>query len=198
VGCHGSSHPKDAPDLTDTPGPHGFLQSYRSLFGIEKHMPTPLGEGYREAYPDMPDLERDEDVLYEVTKKRIYSPHGLLSLSDHMSGPEVTEPRQFGSHRSRLVLSLLEDAVHQKDVNLSADEWETLVTWVDANAPYRSTYYQYFNSGGEILPHAIQVRIELDPPFQAGEKSCRVIARQKPFPDQDAAVRLPPGDPQAH
>jgi len=97
-----------------------------------------------------------------------------------MSGPEVTQPKQFGSFQSRLVLSLLHDEAHQKDVSLSKDEWETLVTWVDANAPYRSTYYQYFDPDGEVLPKAQKVRVELDPPFKAGEKAYRIVADQPP------------------
>ena len=93
-----------------------------------------------------------------------------------MSGPEVTEPKQFGSHRSTLVLSLFDAEAHRKDVALGRDEWETLVTWVDANAPYCSTYYQYFDSQGKLLPRAKQVRVELDPPFRPGEKSFRIVA----------------------
>jgi len=176
VKCHGSEDPDEGLDLTDSRGPHGFVQSYRSLFGITKDMPTPLGEGYREADADMPNLEKDEDVLYEAVKKRIYNPGGLLCLSNHMSGPEVTQPKQFGSHRSRLVLSLLNDEAHRKEVSLSKDEWETLVTWVDANAPYRSTYFQYFDSDGKVLPKARRVRVELDPPFKAGEKAYRIVS----------------------
>jgi len=180
VQCHGAEDPDKGLDLTDSRDPHGFVQSYRSLFGITKDMPTPLGEGYREADEAMPNLEKDEGVLYETVKKRIYSPGGLLCLSNHMSGPEVTQPKQFGSFQSRLVLSLLHDEAHQKDVSLSKDEWETLVTWVDANAPYRSTYYQYFDPDGEVLPKAQKVRVELDPPFKAGEKAYRIVADQPP------------------
>ncbi len=99
-----------------------------------------------------------------------------------MSGPEVSQPKQFGSHQSRLVLSLLNDEVHRQEVMLSSDEWETLVTWVDANAPYHSTYYQYFDSNGTILPNAIRVRVELDPPFKVGEKTYRIVALQPPDP----------------
>lgn len=178
VQCHGVEEPDKGLDLTNTRDPHGFAQSYRSLFGITKDMPTPLGEGYREADEEMPNLEQDEGVLYETVKKRIYNPGGLLCLSNHMSGPEVTQPKQFGSHQSRLVLSLLNNEVHQKDVSLSKDEWETLVTWVDANAPYRSTYYQYFESDGKVFPKAKKVRVELDPPFKAGEKAYRIVADQ--------------------
>ena len=72
------------------------------------------------------------------------------------------------------MLSLLNDEVHRKDVVLSRDEWETLVTWVDANSPYHSTYFQYFDSQGKLLPAAVRVRIELDPPFKSGEKTQRI------------------------
>ncbi|NQT16363.1 MAG: hypothetical protein HQ582_26635, partial [Planctomycetes bacterium] len=176
VECHGAEEAEKGLDLTNARGPHGFVQSYRSLFGIKPDMPTPLGEGFREAYHDMPNLEGAEGTLYESVKAAIYSPDGLLSLSNHMSGPEVTAPKQFGSHRSRLVLSLLNHEAHREDVSLSSDEWETLVTWVDANAPYHSTYFQYFDSDGKMLPNAIRVRIDLDPPFKAGEKAYRVVA----------------------
>jgi hypothetical protein len=151
-------------------------------------MPTPLGEGFREAYHEMPDLEGAEGTAYEAVKAAIYSPDGLLSLSNHMSGPEVTAPKQFGSHRSRLVVSLLSDDAHRNDVSLSRDEWETLVTWVDANAPYHSTYFEYFDPEGRMLPNAIRVRIELDPPFKAGEKTYRVVA-DRDLPEAREAAR---------
>ena len=173
--CHGADDPEKGLDLTGSRDPHGFAQSYRSLFGIQPDMPTPLGEGYREAYGEMPNLENQEGALYQAVKKSIYTPGGLLSLSNHMSGPEVTQPKQFGSHRSRLILSLLNEETHQKEVSLTSDEWETLVTWVDANAPYHSTYFQYFDSNGNLLPNAIRVQVELDPPFAAGEKTFRIV-----------------------
>jgi hypothetical protein len=181
VRCHDATDPDKGLDLTATRDPYGFVQSYRSLFGIKPDMPTPLGEGFREAYAEIPQLEKPEDVLYEAVKRQIYSPGGLLCLSNHMSGPEVTQPKQFGSHQSRLVLSLLHDAAHQKDMVLSRDEWETLLTWVDANAPYSATYYQYFDAHGKLLPQPLRVHVELDPPFQAGEKSCRIVA-SRPSP----------------
>jgi len=195
VRCHGEQDPAKGLDLTDVRDPYGFVQSYRSLFGIQKNMPTPLGEGYREAYAEIPNLQPEEGALYEAVKTRIYSPGGLLCLSNHMSGPEVTQPKQFGSHRSRFVLSLLHDEAHRKDMALSADEWETLVTWVDANAPYYSTYYQYFDADGKLLPQARRVRIELDPPFQSGEKSQRFVT-DRPTPrerETAQAVVLPSG-----
>ena len=78
-------------------------------------MPTPLGEGYREAYPDIPLLQPAEGAFFESVRASIYGATGLLCLSNHMSGPEVTQPRQFGSHRSPLVLTLLHDETHKKE-----------------------------------------------------------------------------------
>ncbi len=175
VRCHGAE-PQHKLDLTATRDPHGFVQSYRSLFGLPGDVPTPLGEGFREANPDMPLLQPEEGNLYETVKAGIYVPGGLLCLSNHMSGPEVTAPKQFGSHRSRLVLTLLQDETHRREVALTEDQWETLVTWVDANAPYSGRFYQYFDSDGKLLPHAVQVDVDLDPPFQHGEKGYRVVA----------------------
>ncbi len=175
VRCHGAE-PQQKLDLTGVRDPYGFVQSYRSLFGISKDMPTPLGEGYREAYPDMPLLQPAESAFFESVRASIYNATGLLCLSNHMSGPEVTQPKQFGSHRSPLVLTLLHDETHKKEVVLNSAEWETLVTWVDANAPYYATFFQYFDSNGKALPTAIRVRIDLDPPFKPGEKSSRIAA----------------------
>ena len=124
-------------------------------------------QGYPEAFPDIPRREPSEGAIFQSLQDRIYRPGGLLCLSSHVSGTEVTQPKQFGSHASRLILTLLHAEAHRKDVTLSKDEWQTLVTWVDANAPYHSTYFQYFDSRGKLLPRPLRVRIDLDPPFNA-------------------------------
>lgn len=187
VRCHNATDPQSDLDLAGNRDSQGFVQSYRSLFGITKDMPTPLGEGYREAFASLPQLEPAESDLFEAMKNRIYAPGGLLCLSNHMSGPEVTAPKQFGSHQSRLVLTLLNDTLHRDEVDLTAAEWETLVTWVDANAPYFATFYQYFDAQGTALPLPIRVQVKLDPPFKAGEKSSHIVAESVPG---DVALRL--------
>ena len=60
----------------------------------------------------------------------------LVSTADRFSNAGITQPKQFGSHQSRLIHTLLEDPFHRKSVKLNPDEWETIVTWIDANAPY--------------------------------------------------------------
>jgi len=72
----------------------------------------------------------------------------LVSCSNRFSGAEVTRPKQFGSHRSPLVLVLLEDELHTREVNLSPAEWLSLVSWVDANAPYYDAFFNKRPAGG--------------------------------------------------
>jgi len=60
----------------------------------------------------------------------------LVSTADRFSNASVTQPKQFGSHRSRLIRVLIDDPLHRDQVKLEPDEWTALVTWVDANAPY--------------------------------------------------------------
>jgi hypothetical protein len=64
----------------------------------------------------------------------------LVSTADRFSNASVTQPKQFGSHRSRLTCVLIDDPLHLERVKLSPDEWTALVTWVDANAPYHDGF----------------------------------------------------------
>ena len=45
----------------------------------------------------------------------------------------------FGSHKSRLIAAVRGEA-HKPRLNLSSNDWLTLVTWVDANGPYHSDF----------------------------------------------------------
>ncbi len=64
----------------------------------------------------------------------------LVSCSDRFSNGAVTQPMQFGSHKSPLIGVLLSDELHKKEVQLDRNEWRALVTWVDANAPYHDGF----------------------------------------------------------
>ena len=64
----------------------------------------------------------------------------LVACSDRFSNAAVTQPLQFGSHRSRAVRVLLDDPLHRDKVQLSPADWDALVTWVDANAPYHDAF----------------------------------------------------------
>jgi len=93
----------------------------------------------------------------------------LVSLSNRFDGSAVTEPKQFGSHRSRLVEVLLNDKLHREEAELSQDEWLTLVTWIDANAPYYDTFYNRRpRDGGEPRRDVV---VELPAPFGVGPRA---------------------------
>jgi hypothetical protein len=90
----------------------------------------------------------------------------LVSCSDRFSDAAVTRPKQFGSHRSRLVRVLLDDPLHQTEAKLSADEWTALVTWIDANSPYYDTFFNKRPADGG--PPRRDIRLQLPDPFVAG------------------------------
>ncbi|MBT4818239.1 MAG: hypothetical protein HON70_21205, partial [Lentisphaerae bacterium] len=71
----------------------------------------------------------------------------LVSTASRFSGAEVSKPRQFGSHRSRLIQVLMTDTRHREAVTLTGDEWLALVTWVDANAPYYDAFVDKRSAG---------------------------------------------------
>jgi len=47
--------------------------------------------------------------------------------------------------------NLLEDPKHLKEVTLPKDDWQALVTWVDANAPYHDKFYNRRPPDGEPI-----------------------------------------------
>jgi hypothetical protein len=65
----------------------------------------------------------------------------LLSIADRLSDASITQPLQFGSSRSRLIGVLRDDPLHRDEVELREDQWLTLVTWIDANAPYHDRFF---------------------------------------------------------
>lgn len=168
--CHGHESPKGGLDLTADRQPDGFAQSYRSLFGLQRGQQTPVsGDKQSPVWPGAtPKL--DKEWYAKILENR--APGQLVAVSDRTTAPwtkpvdaSISQPLQFGSHRSKLVLTLLNDPLHQKESKLSAGEWLTLVTWVDANAPYASTFFQKFSNDGQRLEPPQSVRVELPPPF---------------------------------
>ena len=71
----------------------------------------------------------------------------LVSVSNRFDGADVTRPKQFGSHLSPFITAL-RDALHRKEVKLSPADWLSLVTWVDANAPYYDAFVNKRPPGG--------------------------------------------------
>ena len=155
VRCHGAKDPKKGLDLTASRDPYGFMQSYRSLFGIKRDVPTPLGEGYPRG------LRRDAEpaagrgrALRSGQAAHLQARRPALPVEPHERAGGHRSPSSSARTAAGWCSRCLDGEAHRKDVALSRDEWETLVTWVDANAPYYSTYFQYFDSSGKLLPRA--------------------------------------------
>ncbi len=140
VKCHGRQEPAGGIELTGRKI-GGYNQSYRSMFGLKPDQPTPAQSFYIRMWArDDPEWssEGERDWFSKYFNNDL--PGQLVAISNYKSGPEVTEPYQFGSHRSRLITALLEKPVHREKVRLSEDDWRALVTWVDLNAFYHATY----------------------------------------------------------
>jgi hypothetical protein len=120
--CHGGPEPAGNLDLSADKDGGEFCRSYRNLL------------------PDGHILRRDtKNVAIEMP---------LISISNRFSDGGVTPPYAFGSHRSKLTLRLLDDKEHREESGLTEDEWRTIVTWVDANAPYYGSFINKRPAGG--------------------------------------------------
>jgi hypothetical protein len=89
----------------------------------------------------------------------------LVSVSNRFSNAAITEPMEFGSHKSRLIQVLREDKLHQDEAQLSRRQWIALVTWVDLNAPYYDTFFNRRPAGSDGPRR--DILLELPDPFAA-------------------------------
>ncbi|MHC4460134.1 MAG: HzsA-related protein, partial [Planctomycetota bacterium] len=65
--------------------------------------------------------------------------HKLVSWSDVQGDARITQPLEFGSHKSKLV-QVLRAGTCSKRARLTPLEWLRLVTWIDGNAPYHDGF----------------------------------------------------------
>jgi hypothetical protein len=65
--------------------------------------------------------------------------HKLVAWSPVQGDAAVTQPLQFGSHRSKLV-RVLRDGACSDRAKLNDEEWYRLIAWIDANAPYHDGF----------------------------------------------------------
>ena len=77
--------------------------------------------------------------------------HKLVAWSAIHGDAAVTQPLEFGSHKSPLV-QVLRDGACSKRALLSDEEWLRLVTWIDANAPYHD---RFVNKRAESRPYSL-------------------------------------------
>lgn len=112
VGCHGGLKPAGGLDFSG-----GLTAS------------PPRGPGYAEPIAGY-GLNRAFETI--IANK-------LVAWSDIHGDAGVTQPLSFGSHKSRLI-QVLRDGPCADRVNLSPSDWQRLVTWIDANAPYHDQF----------------------------------------------------------
>lgn len=67
--------------------------------------------------------------------------HGLVARSNVGDDARITQPLEFGSHKSRLI-AVLEEKPHSERVALGAEDRLRLTAWIDANGPYRGSFIQ--------------------------------------------------------
>lgn len=140
ISCHGTEKPMGGIDLSGR-RIGGYFQSYRTMFGLKPDEPTPAREHHvrtwhREDSGFTSEGEKDYYKKYFANELR----GQLVSIANYMSGIEVTKPYEFGSHKSKLITVLLKSPLHREKVNMPRHDWIDLVTWVDLNAFYHSTY----------------------------------------------------------
>jgi len=112
VACHGGLKPSAGLDLSGglTPGP-------RQGPG---HADYVAGYGANRAY---------ETIVA----------HNLVSWSPVQGDAAITQPYQFGSHRSKLV-DVLRTGACARRARLNTNQWIRLVTWIDGNATYHDRF----------------------------------------------------------
>jgi hypothetical protein len=119
VKCHGPRDPKGGIDLSGTAVP-GSEDTYR----------FPADRGFNRSFLTILGFAPDAAARLPRT---VTGPAPLVALADRLGDGSVSRPLEFGSHRSKLIGLLLGG---HEDVRLSREEWITLATWVDANAPF--------------------------------------------------------------
>jgi hypothetical protein len=70
----------------------------------------------------------------------------LVAISNCNMNGAITKVKQFGSHVSKLTQAIR--SREKMDVSLTDAEWQSLVTWVDANTPYSGEMYHLRTADG--------------------------------------------------
>jgi hypothetical protein len=122
VKCHGPKDPKGNLALTASKDKAGYMQSYRSLFGMKP------GESFPKNFRRVKD-----NPTWDAMNTKV-----AFFLNE--TAGEVTQPKQFGSPQAPLAKKLLADPKHYK--LLTREELQLIMAWLDVRAPYFDSYYQ--------------------------------------------------------
>jgi hypothetical protein len=135
VKCHGADKPKAGLDLTARRDQYGFMQSYRSVFGLKPTDPTPRVVWGADGGVPRNKRSRQRSVDHPWWNQMF---EGVLVRGG--TDGLVTEVKQFGAHQCPLTLKLHKDPKHRK--LLTDEEMRALACWVDVQVPYFDTYMQ--------------------------------------------------------
>ncbi len=174
--CHSRNDPEAGIEFSSRRDGYGLLQSYRSLFGLKWGDPMPgsknLHKWFRELWPHYrPGVTEPMDHSdSRAWFRKVYAgraPGQLVSVLNHQGSFFLSMPKAFGSHRSKLITTLTRHPRHRKvRRGLTADEWETLVTFVDAGAPYSGKMLMKYDRTGRDLPRVMQVEYVYPDPWE--------------------------------
>ncbi len=177
VSCHGQDNPEGGIELTSRKDGYGFMQGYRSLFGIKWGDPLPMEDSHAKWYETWVSEYRGSLAEYDGEVRRDFQhklPRSgqvegqLVSVIDRQSDASISRPYQFGSTQSRLATTLIDEkSPHFGVVELTDGEWETLVAWIDANAPYSGKFYLKQGPGGTLLEKVIPVEVRYPDPWDS-------------------------------
>jgi hypothetical protein len=150
VKCHGPEDPKAGLDLSAKKDKYGFMQSYRSLFGLKASDETPRVFWDAEGNAHRPRKRSHDHPWWDKMFQDVIVRGG--------TNGRVTEPKQFGAHKCPLTLKFVTDAKHRK--LLTEKEMQLLSCWVDVQVPYFDTYMQSKGRRG-----LVRVKVTPHPPF---------------------------------
>lgn len=176
--CHGQNDPEGGLEFTSREI-GGFMQAYRTIFGLQPDDPTPVKEldWHLVLEPEAKNFQYIEEREAMAIHRQMQAnewPDQLVAISDRHDDASITQPLQFGSNKSILIRTLLDNPDHAEVRQaMSEDEWLMLVTWVDYNAYYHGTlfdvsHYQEtktFNRVPYMLPDVWEAPADLNPSF---------------------------------
>ncbi len=176
--CHGAETPGGGLDFTDRKI-DGINQAYRTLFGLRPDEPTPNWDPdiYQELYPEYDYEYRnnmwDRQKLEQMGTNRY--PGQLVSISNRFSDNAVTRVKEFGSTQSML-LRIITNRRHRERVDMSPEEWVSLVTWIDLNVPYWGSFVD--KEPLKVGKKPKRVFVKMRPPFESPDYQGMEVVRK--------------------
>jgi hypothetical protein len=155
VKCHGGKETKAGLDLTDKRDNYGFVQSYRSMFGLKPGDPTPDVVWTREGPVKRQRVKKPDHPWWDIMFDHVIVRKSIRGQ------PSLPNPvKVYGAIRHPLARKLTGEGKHGK--MLTDDEKRLIVTWFDIQSPYFDTYMQ---AVGRSKHNLVRVKVDPFPPF---------------------------------